>query len=67
MSVREESTTSCACAAAPSPKRHIAWDIGELLIGYCLILAVIWDAAASPTLALRHRSRMVHRFHLPLL
>ena len=42
MSVREESTTSCACAAAPSPKRHIAWDVGELLIGYCLILAVIW-------------------------
>lgn len=42
MSVREESTTSCACAAAPSPKRRMAWDIGELLIGYCLILAVIW-------------------------
>jgi membrane protease YdiL (CAAX protease family) len=42
MSVREESTTSCACAAAPSPKRRIAWDVGELLIGYCLILAVIW-------------------------
>ena len=42
MSVREDSTTSCACAAAPSPKRRIAWDVGELLIGYCLILAVIW-------------------------
>ena len=42
MSVREEFPTSCACAAATSPKRSIAWDIGELLIGFGLILAVIW-------------------------
>ena len=42
MRVPEESTASCVCAAAPSSSRHIAWDIGELLIGYCLILAVIW-------------------------
>src|SRR5580700_2827009 len=42
MSVPAESNTSCACAAAASPKRRVAWDIGELGIGYCLILAVIW-------------------------
>lgn len=42
MSVREESPASCACAAAPSPKRPIAWDIGELVVGFGLILAVIW-------------------------
>jgi len=42
MSVREESPTSCVCAAAPSPKRRIAWELAELAFGYCLILAVIW-------------------------
>ena len=41
MSVREESTASCACAAAKSPRR-IAWEIGELAVGFGLILAVIW-------------------------
>src|ERR1700739_142144 len=42
MSVPGESLTSCACAAAISPKRRIAWDLGELTIGFSLILAVIW-------------------------
>jgi membrane protease YdiL (CAAX protease family) len=41
MSVREESTASCACAAATSPRR-IAWEISELAVGFGLILAVIW-------------------------
>lgn len=42
MSVPEESVTNCACAAGTSSKRRLAGDIGELLIGYALILAVIW-------------------------
>jgi membrane protease YdiL (CAAX protease family) len=42
MRVSAHSATSCPCVAAPSPKRPIAWEIGELLLGYCLILAVIW-------------------------
>jgi membrane protease YdiL (CAAX protease family) len=42
MSVPAEFPTSCACAAAPSPKRRIAWELAELAIGYGLILAVIW-------------------------
>lgn len=41
MSVREDSIASCACAAAKSPRR-IVWEIGELAIGFSLILAVIW-------------------------
>ena len=42
MSVPVDSQTSCACAAAPSPKRRLAWELAELAFGYCLILAVIW-------------------------
>jgi membrane protease YdiL (CAAX protease family) len=42
MSAREEAIASCACAAATSPKRRVAWDIGELIVGFALILAVIW-------------------------
>lgn len=42
MSVPGESATSCACAAGTSSKRRIAWDLAELLIGYGLILSVIW-------------------------
>jgi len=42
MSVPAEFATSCACAAAPSPKLRIAWELAELAIGYGLILAVIW-------------------------
>ena len=42
MSVPADSLPSCACAADPSPKRRIAWDLGELALGYALILAVIW-------------------------
>jgi len=42
MSVPGESPVSCACTAAPSPRRNIAWEVSELLVGYCLILAVIW-------------------------
>ncbi len=42
MTVPEDSPSSCVCAAAPSPKRRIAWDLAELVFGYCLILAVIW-------------------------
>ncbi|WP_348263085.1 CPBP family glutamic-type intramembrane protease [Telmatobacter sp. DSM 110680] len=41
MSVPEESNASCACAAATSPRR-IAWEIGELAVGFGFILAVIW-------------------------
>ena len=41
MSVSEESDTSCACAAGTS-KRRFAWDLGELVVGYALILGVIW-------------------------
>lgn len=41
MSVGEESTASCACAAARSPRR-LVWEVGELVIGFGLILAVIW-------------------------
>jgi membrane protease YdiL (CAAX protease family) len=42
MSVSEELVPDCPCAAGPSTKRRIAWDIGELLIGFSVILAVIW-------------------------
>jgi membrane protease YdiL (CAAX protease family) len=42
MSVPADSATSCASAAAPSQKRRIAWDLGELAVGLALILAVIW-------------------------
>jgi membrane protease YdiL (CAAX protease family) len=42
MSVPGDSTTSCACAAAVTPQRRGTWEILELLIGYGLILAVIW-------------------------
>ncbi|MGA9585004.1 MAG: CPBP family intramembrane glutamic endopeptidase [Terracidiphilus sp.] len=42
MSVFADSEKSCVCAVDPAPGRRIAWDIGELLIGYCLILTVIW-------------------------
>ncbi|MGA8087782.1 MAG: CPBP family intramembrane glutamic endopeptidase [Terracidiphilus sp.] len=42
MSVPANSPTSCACAAAPSPKRRIASELAELAVGYSLILAVIW-------------------------
>jgi membrane protease YdiL (CAAX protease family) len=42
MSVPEESVPICACAAGTSSRRRFAWDLGELLIGYTLILAVIW-------------------------
>jgi len=42
MNVPADSPTSCACAAAPSPKRRIMWEFAELAVGYSLILAVIW-------------------------
>ena len=42
MSVPGESPVRSACSGAQSPRRRIAWDLGELLIGYALILAVIW-------------------------
>ena len=42
MSVSEESVASCSCAAGPTTRRRIAWDLGELLIGFSLILAAIW-------------------------
>jgi hypothetical protein len=42
MSVPEESIANCACAAGTSSRRRFAWDLGELVIGYALILAVIW-------------------------
>ena len=42
MSVPEESLANCACAAGPRTRQRIAWDIAELLIGFGLILAVIW-------------------------
>lgn len=42
MSVPGDTTTSCVCAAAALPRRRATWEILELLIGYGLILAVIW-------------------------
>ena len=42
MSTAETSTPACAGIAEPAKKRHGAWDYGELIIGYGLILAVIW-------------------------
>lgn len=42
MSVFEESVTDCVCAAGSPSRQRIAWDIGEILIGFGLILAVIW-------------------------
>lgn len=42
MSVPEESLANCSCAAGPRTTQRIAWDIAELLIGFGLILAVIW-------------------------
>lgn len=42
MSVPEESVPNCACAAGTTSRRRFAWDLGELLIGLALILAVIW-------------------------
>src|SRR5579859_1401244 len=42
MSVPEESVPNCACAAGTTSRRRFAWDLGELLIGYALVLAVIW-------------------------
>jgi membrane protease YdiL (CAAX protease family) len=42
MRVPENPPTSRVCASTQSPKLRIAWSIGELFIGYCLILAVIW-------------------------
>ena len=42
MSVPEESVPNCACAAGTTSRRRFAWDLGELLIGYALVLGVIW-------------------------
>lgn len=42
MRVPENSPANCVCTAALSPGRSMAWTIGELFIGYSLILAVIW-------------------------
>ena len=48
MNIPGDSASNCACAAAISPvaaatqKRRAFWDILELLIGYSLVLIVIW-------------------------
>jgi membrane protease YdiL (CAAX protease family) len=42
VSVREESVTSYGCAAEASSSRRASLDLAELLIGYVLILSVIW-------------------------
>jgi membrane protease YdiL (CAAX protease family) len=42
MSTAETSTFLCAGIAEPAKKRHSAWDYCELIVGYGLILAVIW-------------------------
>ena len=42
VSVPEQPVTNRICVAATSSKRTIAGEIAELLIGYVLILAVIW-------------------------
>ena len=42
MSVPAESVPNCVCAAGTPPRRRIEWDLAELLIGFVLILAVIW-------------------------
>lgn len=43
MSIPGDPATSCACAASATPKRRAMWEILELLIGFGLILAVIWS------------------------
>lgn len=42
MSTPGDPATDCACAVEALPKRRVTWEILELLIGYCLVLAVIW-------------------------
>ena len=67
MSVPEDSATNCVCAAAPSPERRIAWDIGELAHRLLPDPRRHLDTAAASALALLHRSRMVHRLHHPVV
>jgi membrane protease YdiL (CAAX protease family) len=42
MRVPENPPTNPVCADTPSTKLRVAWAVAELLIGYSLILAVIW-------------------------
>ena len=42
MSVSGEPASACSCSAGTASTRNVAWDVGELFIGYALILAVIW-------------------------
>jgi len=43
MNVSDDSPASCACASATARSRkRIAWDVGELVIGFGLILAAFW-------------------------
>jgi membrane protease YdiL (CAAX protease family) len=42
MSLPGDPATSCVCAVEALPKRRVTWEILELLIGYSLVLAVIW-------------------------
>jgi membrane protease YdiL (CAAX protease family) len=42
MSVPGQLETECACAAEQASGRRIAWDLAEIVIGFALILAVIW-------------------------
>lgn len=44
MSVSEETATGSVCAAGSSPRRRNAWDFIEVLVGYGLILSVIWTS-----------------------
>ena len=43
MSIPGDPATKCACVASASPKRRMKWGTLELLIGYGLILSVIWS------------------------
>ena len=67
MSVPADSATSCASAAAPSQRRRIAWDLGELAVGLRPHPRRHLDTTPPPAMALLHCSRMVHRLHRPLL
>lgn len=42
MSEPEEAIADCVCAARRRTGRRIPWDVGELIIGFSIILAVIW-------------------------
>ena len=42
MSLSQESAADCSCTVDTAAPRSVAWEVGELFIGYALIMAVIW-------------------------